>query len=410
MTEQQIPLTSGPAAAPAGPGARVGAYLVDFCIVAGLGLATLPLANSWPIVAVVCFEGVVVITLARAATGRTPGSLLARMVGFAAGSDRAPGLGRQSLRTAVQAALQLTVLGPLISAASTKYGQDWADRVAGTAAATLVGSTRPSDVGQATTADTEASWTTPVHESAVPRPQVAAPHPREQTPITGYREPQAQPSQVVSQPSSQSDAPRQPMSAHDFVPSPVSTPVPSPTPHQAANPSSGAAAYRTPHPAPADPAVGTDSVTPAPRRLVAADQPAAARPAPAVQPSPAQSTGGTAPSVRSLRAWAIFDSGHQIELSQTLVLGREPVARDASEQAIPIADPSMSLSRTHLRLGVDETGVWIEDAFSTNGTGYLSPDGRAVMLPQGERVNVTNGTVVLFGDYRLTLAQLPAAT
>jgi hypothetical protein len=345
MTPQQMLLTGDPVVAPAAPGSRIGAYLIDLTLVVGIGLGTFPLADSWPIAAVTGFEAVVVLTLARAATGRTPGSLLVRMVGFASGSDHAPGLGRQSLRTAIQAALHLTVLGPIISAASTKQGQDWADRVAGTAAVSVPRSQRSLRTDLAADAGTaETVWTAPVHETVGPR-QVSSP---------------------------------------DLHPS--RTPVPVPRPESAS------------------PELRLESASPAPRRLATPDQSA-----PVARPIRADQT-ESAPPLPALRAWAIFDSGHQIELSNTLVLGREPVARNASEQAVPISDPSMSLSRTHLRLGVDNSGVWIEDAFSTNGTGYLTPDGRAVMLTQGQRINVANGTVVLLGDYRLTIAQLPAGS
>jgi hypothetical protein len=406
MTQQQMSLAGGPVATPAGPGARIGAYLADLSLVIGLGLATLPLANSWLIAAVVWAEGAVVLTLARAATGRTPGSLLVRMVGFATGSDHAPGLGRQSLRTAIQAALQLTVLGPVISAATTRQGQDWADRVAGTAAATVSrtrssSGTDPMPIG----AGAEATWTAPVHETTPPphSQESVAPHNRVSTPITEYR----QPGQVAPDLPPSTSLPGfspQPSPPQIPVPSPVSSPVPSPMPRQtpsvAPNPAS-----RPASPPAASPAVHPEQVSPAPRRLAPPDQPT-----PAAQPAAVRRPETAPPAASALRAWVIFDSGQQIELSRTLVLGREPAARDTSEQAVPISDPSMSLSRTHLRLGVDESGVWIEDAFSTNGTGYLTPDGQAVMLTQGQRVKVTNGTVVLLGDYRLTIAQLPAGS
>lgn len=313
-----------PAATAAGPGARIVAYLVDAVVVISAGVACFFLADSWLIVALVCVEGAIAVSLARAATGRTPGSLAVGMVAFATGTDHAPGLSRQSLRSAVQAGLHLTILGPVISAATTKHGQDWADRVAGTAAVKVKSLTVTNvEPDLRPVGDIAASWPSPAHQMA--------------------------PAARVS-----------------------TTPVPD----QTVNPQQ----------------------SPAPRRLAGA-QTSAPAPIAVPRPAPAQ-TGPVA------KAWAIFDSGQQLEFTGVLVLGREPVAKDPAERAVPIADPSRSLSRTHLRVGVDAVGLWIEDAFSTNGTGYLA-DGQAVMLTQGTRIRVSSGTVVLFGDYRLTLAQLP---
>jgi predicted component of type VI protein secretion system len=99
----------------------------------------------------------------------------------------------------------------------------------------------------------------------------------------------------------------------------------------------------------------------------------------------------------------VLDNGRRIELGAVTVLGRDPGSNEVTETVVAISDPTRSLSRTHLRIGRDETGLWLQDTISANGTGYRTGDGHTVELVPGRRVHVAPGTVVLLGDRSLTL-------
>nr|WP_300144372.1 FHA domain-containing protein [Propionicimonas sp.] len=305
---------------PAGAGARIGAYLVDLAAVGAVAAAAGLPTRSWLVAAVVAVEGGVVLSIARAATGRTPGALATRTVAHQAGSDLAPGLRAQSVRSLVLGLLHLTGIGPLLTAATSREGRDWVDRLSGTA----VADARPTPEPMAVPTSPYARTTGPGTASIADGPavnEVAA---------------TATPRRAMSGPATEA----------------VLRPVPAST--------------WPPH--------------------------AAATPAPAVPEEPVQ-------------AWAVFDSGLRFPVVSVTVIGREPVpSGDQTEHLVTVPDATRSLSRTHLRAGVDGSGVWIEDAFSANGTSCRTPDGRLVELTRGHRLHVPLGTVVLLGDRSFTLS------
>ena len=88
-----------------------------------------------------------------------------------------------------------------------------------------------------------------------------------------------------------------------------------------------------------------------------------------------------------------------------MVFGRDPSLDSANERAVAVPDPTRSVSRTHLRLGVDEQGLWLEDANSANGTTIIGPDGRPSLATPGVKVRIASGTEVLIGDRRFTVRQ-----
>lgn len=306
---------------PAGAGARIGAYLVDLAAVGALAAAAGLPTRSWLVAAVVAVEAGVVLSIARAATGRTPGALATRTVAHQAGSDLAPGLRAQSVRSLVLGLLHLTGVGPLVTAATSRDGRDWVDRLSGTA----VADARPAPE--------------PVAAPAGPYARAAGPGAVGVADGPAMNEPAA------------TATPRRAMSgsAAESVPRPVAVPTWPP-------------------------------------------QAAASAPAPAAPEEPVQ-------------AWAVFDSGLRIPVVSVTVIGREPVpSGDPAEHLVTVPDATRSLSRTHLRAGVDGSGVWIEDAFSANGTSCRTPDGRLVELTRGHRLHVPLGTVVLLGDRSFTLS------
>lgn len=98
--------------------------------------------------------------------------------------------------------------------------------------------------------------------------------------------------------------------------------------------------------------------------------------------------------------------GRQVRLEGTALVGRDPCPRDgeaAPDRLIPVDDTGRSVSKTHLVIGVDPTGVWIRDRSSTNGTVVTLADGQQVLCAAEQTVRVPSGASVAFGDYWVTV-------
>ena len=112
--------------------------------------------------------------------------------------------------------------------------------------------------------------------------------------------------------------------------------------------------------------------------------------------------GAPATPPRTQLLWLIFDSGQRELIDMPVTLGRAPAAVEGS-RAVVVPDATMSLSRTHMRVGPTASGAWIEDSFSANGTQIRTPDGRIMELTGGQAVEVPAGTEVIMGDRRATI-------
>ena len=110
---------------------------------------------------------------------------------------------------------------------------------------------------------------------------------------------------------------------------------------------------------------------------------------------------------RTQLLWLIFDSGQRELIDMPVTLGRAPAAVEGS-RAVVVPDATMSLSRTHMRVGPTASGAWIEDSFSANGTQIRTPDGRVMELTGGQAVEVPAGTEVIMGDRRATIVYADA--
>ncbi len=117
--------------------------------------------------------------------------------------------------------------------------------------------------------------------------------------------------------------------------------------------------------------------------------------------------GASATPPRMQLLWLIFDSGQHELIDMPVTLGRAPAAVEGS-RAVVVPDATMSLSRTHMRLGPTASGAWIEDSFSANGTQIRTPDGRVTELTGGQAVEVPAGTEVIMGDRRATIVYADA--
>lgn len=122
---------------PARAGARVIAYLVDVAVVAAHVAASRLWRPSAVLAVIVATEVTVVLMIARAATGRSPGALLTGTAIVHAGTDRAPGLGREVVRGLLLVILSATGVGGVITLVLGRNGRSWVDRVAGTAEVNL---------------------------------------------------------------------------------------------------------------------------------------------------------------------------------------------------------------------------------------------------------------------------------
>jgi uncharacterized RDD family membrane protein YckC len=132
-----------------------------------------------------------------------------------------------------------------------------------------------------------------------------------------------------------------------------------------------------------------------------------------VAPSPSVFAAAVSPFAESAPAPAqvvrhrlevVFDSGRREVLDGTVIIGRDPApsAMDRGAALISIDDPTMSVSKTHMAIGLDGDMPWIEDRNSTNGV-LLTTRGETLRIVPGKRVRVGVGASVRFGDRTVTV-------
>lgn len=102
---------------------------------------------------------------------------------------------------------------------------------------------------------------------------------------------------------------------------------------------------------------------------------------------------------------AVLDDGREVPVRGLVLLGRNPQPRPGEEGAelVKLTDQSRTVSKSHLALDVDDTGLFVVDRGSTNGSTVTTPDGRVSRCAPGEVVHVAEGSVVSMGDHWLTL-------
>jgi hypothetical protein len=116
--------------------------------------------------------------------------------------------------------------------------------------------------------------------------------------------------------------------------------------------------------------------------------------------------GDPAPEDPHAVALALSD-GRTVAVHGVALLGRNP-AGTGDEQLIRFVDPARSVSKTHLQLGVDDSGLWVADRGSTNGTLVTLADGQQIVCGADQRVRVPVGSTVSFGDCGLRVVRVPA--
>lgn len=103
----------------------------------------------------------------------------------------------------------------------------------------------------------------------------------------------------------------------------------------------------------------------------------------------------------------LLDTGRRVDLGAagTVLLGRDPQAVPPWEGARTVAvdDPGFSVSKTHVAVVLDGTGVLVEDLGSTNGTTVETPDGALMTAGKGQRIRASVGDIVHVGQRRFTV-------
>jgi hypothetical protein len=99
------------------------------------------------------------------------------------------------------------------------------------------------------------------------------------------------------------------------------------------------------------------------------------------------------------------------ELGSCCLLGRHPVADEDDQgevRLITIDDPTMSMSETHLMLGVDVRGFWIVDRESAAGTRIIESSGEITMCTAWQQYHPASGTRVCLGEAAAFVVREPA--
>lgn len=159
-------------------------------------------------------------------------------------------------------------------------------------------------------------------------------------------------------------------------------------------------------PAPAQPPSSPLAPVPIQRGTSASDPvvvPLQVRAAQVAGPGPAPSSEEADRTVArgSGAARLLLDTGQQVVLGGTVLLGRDPVAVPPWTGAVLVPVPDYSVSKTHVALRLEGTRVLVHDLGSTNGTVVVSPGGSATVAVPGDVLEAPAGSSVRFGDRSL---------
>ena len=431
--------------APAAASRLVGAYVAILAALLGITWFVYFTPLTMTLISV---EAVLASAIMLGATGRTPG-MAAMKVCLIRDEDDAqtPSLGSALAYTAMNVGLQLTVVGPLAALALVNDGHTWltgptrtrfvdlrkhAALAAGPGDAALNGGysrpeRTPSGFDSVHTSPASQEWRAP-SAPLVPVPSGApdrsAPGYRANDPYGpdfaaaeqgGTAAPSVPSAQAPSAPSYGGSyggagippVPSAPVRGHVGGPTQFDEVLAAPAPQDnrvpAVPPVPAASASGVPAPPPSRRDFQVSQAgTPAPSRVAGSGQAQAGAPVRSQWGVPA------APAARPL-LWIIFDSGQRELIDSPLTLGRAPASVEGSRSVV-VPDTTVSLSRTHMRVGPAANGAWIEDSFSANGTQIRTPDGRITALTGGQAVEVPAGTEILMGERRATIVYADADT
>jgi hypothetical protein len=127
---------------------------------------------------------------------------------------------------------------------------------------------------------------------------------------------------------------------------------------------------------------------------------------PASQADPTPQAAAAQASAPAVRYALRLDTGESILVSEPVLLGRNPDATShGGARAIPLADASRSLSKTHMLVRPVPGGVAIVDCGSTNGSG-LFHDGVEYSVTAGTPAMAAEGDTIRLGDRRATVVRV----
>ncbi|MFL6083280.1 MAG: protein phosphatase 2C domain-containing protein [Mycobacterium sp.] len=123
--------------------------------------------------------------------------------------------------------------------------------------------------------------------------------------------------------------------------------------------------------------------------------------------SPRRATNGMGCTAQSLKPRPAqyrleFDGGSTIAVRGRGLIGRDPVAAADKnvEHLIALADETMTMSRTHLEFDIGESGLWVRDCASTNGS-EIEVDGYRTAMEPGLPVHAPSGCTIHMGGRRV---------
>ena len=100
-----------------------------------------------------------------------------------------------------------------------------------------------------------------------------------------------------------------------------------------------------------------------------------------------------------------FDDGKRIVVTGPGLLGRNPEAKsdESFVHMVALDDESRQISKTHVAFGVDDSGFWIIDRGSANGTAVTPPGGGLKELAPWQREHVAWDSLVEVGGRTFTV-------
>ena len=416
--QTQRPSTDPTDFAPARPGARLTAFIIDFFLVLVICSALWIWRPSLILVVIMSLQLSIVGALILSITGRSPGLFITKTALLAQDSTRAPGLGKGLAYGLLYYLMALTLIGLVLSALLCREGRGWMERITGTRSIDLTTplerSTAPHQAGRTSSHAPEQHRPLPQHPSFSAAPSgfaaVAASRGFQMSkPVPAAPQGRAG---VVSR---QEDTARgQSGGSHGWGPAAPGWGAATQSQSGSARELPGTAPSRAaatlgPLSAAHHPAPPTYPISANPSQASTSSSPASSTtdaPIPTQHPAPPHTSPST-PSqpvpTQKPQIWAVLDSGGQELIDSVLVLGRAPSSDDPKARLVTVSDSTRSLSRTHLRLGPNHSGVWVEDAFSANGTKARTPDGSVTELPRGQKRSVPIGTILIMGERTLTI-------
>lgn len=97
------------------------------------------------------------------------------------------------------------------------------------------------------------------------------------------------------------------------------------------------------------------------------------------------------------RLRVVLEDGNALDATAPAVLGRNPSGAEG-EAVLVIADTTRSISKTHLRLEVEDDAIRVTDLGSTNGTAHEDGAGGRELLEPHRGAAVRSGTRLVLGD------------